>query len=1195
MSFLLGLIPVIGGAIGAGTFVGGVIDAAVVAGLSAASSSLFSKAKVSNGGGGIETTLSLDPDRPQTLVLGRAVVGGQLDFAATWGHYGRNENYHENVLLGMAIRLADHPIEVIERVWVNGEIITYRGTTGNGDVSLMSGDLLSYRFYSGWQNAADPVLVDGAQQSGHNAWPTTAIGRSTAYVRPWAMYQKTRMNKIPTFKWGIQGAACYDPRFDSTVSGNGPMRWGSLGTYRISRNPIVQAYNVARGIKVAASSGALLHHYGLEDSDTDIWPLDNFYAAANECDRIITTGDGRQIPQYTAGGEITVDTPPYDAMEALVATAGGRLADLGGRFVAILPSMLSTPVAIITDADVLASRELTTDLLAEDDERVNTVAATYLNWETGEKGDAPLYENTTLIAQDGGRRSKPLDTTLVDELDQVQRLQSQAALESRRQRRLALSLAARWIWLRAGHVIAWYSEERGFDYKLFSVEGSNEEQNYDSTLTIQEVDPNHYYPPTAGMIRPRSDAVFIPVSAIVRDAVDFAVAPFPWHGDNGRTAPAILATWVNPDDAEIAYFQIRRASDPSVVMRQQADITGAGVAASVILVGGLTRNTAYQVQMRLAGSGIGDGAWSLWRDVIAPDVGDVDLQDLGADVRAYLVTVDQLGDATVADARNQVAAAQANAAAIVEAQLGRVLDQISAERAAAAAREEGVRRVDSLRTEIDAATGAVAAALEQRLEAVKGGSTSSIAQVQTALAAGDAALASQIENVQSSVGTSIAGILRTQQSLTTETGALADQLDGLTASLGDTNAAATREQLARVGSEASLTALIEARARDYATRLPAIGDALSLLATAVQESGERAARSRLSDTLRAEAAAIAEIVESLSVHLDQTDASIVDVQTVLAAADTAIAQRVTTIEAQVGSTGTSASLTDLAVAQAGTNESVATRLTTAESRLGSAETAITDERNARVSADGAQATLITNAQATANQATATGRLQFDVIAGPTGAQSRIRLLARALAQLGGALQQAGLLVDTDNGGRIVLEAARTIIMSSAGTVAALFDSSGKLAKAYIPTIEANMITTGQLIASSAQIGDLVVGTSNINNSAVIETSTANNSVYVTPSTPTLLNLVVANPEGFPCLIGWQLIGSFGSIPVDGRSVDIYVDGYLFDSYFGPGGAQTSNVFPLGRYGTTFTISARLRPGTGYYNGSISLFCLRLKR
>lgn len=572
--------------------------------------------------GGVQLDLRVDADVPQSLIVGRAVTAGSLVYAETYGVRGDIDNSD----LIQIIALADHPITAIQETYVESQLVSLTalpggsGTTGVGAANRGYGVEAGYDFkiafgqYLGDQTAADALAVAALGSHPERPWTADYIGRGTAYVRVHTVYDREKMTGPLPVKFVVDGIKLYDPRLDTTVGGSGAHRWGDLDTHEFTANLAVIAYNILRGIRVKDHEGTPQHFYGLEGTPAANLPLDNWFAAMNECDVVVD-----DEPQYHGGAEIGVDTEPLDAIRQILKACDGRLSELGGVY-KLRVGAPGLPVLSFTDADLRANEGDTFRPITPLERRVNHVTAKYTAPEDGwvPKVAAPRLDPEA-EAEDGRRLSADLDVPWVQSPTHVQRLQKQMLLRSRRQRRHVVPLPPGAFGLEPGDPVEWNSERNGYIDKLFELEAVELHANLDSTVTLLEIDPDDY--DWDG----ETDYIPQPVGSLVANRPapkvieGFDADGFIHIGDNGIKRAAIKVTWDAPQDGDIARveIQVRR----SVSIPETATFTTEEPAAEeMIILASIAPATTYEVRGRFRSANDYEAEWSLWEPVTTPDV-----------------------------------------------------------------------------------------------------------------------------------------------------------------------------------------------------------------------------------------------------------------------------------------------------------------------------------------------------------------------------------------------------------------------------------------------------------------------------------------------------------------------------------------------------------------------------------------------
>lgn len=730
------LVPLVAGTAFAATTAGALVatglNIVATAALSVVAGLLSKKSASATGSvGGLETTITVEPDTPRSLIVGRTVVAGSLAFAGTSQSYGRpgSTEYRENILLTQIIALADHPVSGFDEIWIDGEKSTYAVPAANSYANATIGRNITCDLYDGRQTAADGVAV-GLYAATDNPWPASAVGHGVAYARVSALYLVNVLDGIPTYKFVVRGIALYDPRRDTTVGGSGSHRFDDISTHEYTANPIVIIYNILRGIRVADGNGVIRHFYGLEGLGVADLPLDVWFAAMAACDEAVDNGDGTAGPRFQAGGEIPVDTAPMDAVDALLATCNGKRCEIGGIH-EVFVGAPGAPVLTITDDDLLAGASDTFDVILPQGDRVNAVAASYADPTTWERADAPLWRSEAYEALDGRRLTGSLSLDMVTSLPQVQRVQREVLEESRRQRKHSIPLPPWAMVARPGRAVRWYSARNGYDGKLFRVDGQAVASNLDVTLQLTELDPADYdWSP--GYYLPRSDGTYISLPPTARGVGGFSAEGAIWYGTGGQQRPAILLTWEPPgDDVERIDIELRRRVDTGQDAEPRVtDVCSTPQAGAFYVLRDLQRLTWYQVRARPAGTNGWEGEWSLWLDVQTLATGYVNLADLGAELVEKIAAIDDEGDTSLALAQE-------------------VIERLTGD---TELREDRVRWTETLREETDDKDGALHVTLTTEIAAAQAEALAAVAHETSLRVTGDTALAQDIDVVLAAVG-----------------------------------------------------------------------------------------------------------------------------------------------------------------------------------------------------------------------------------------------------------------------------------------------------------------------------------------------------------------------------------------------------------------------------------------------------------
>ena len=458
MPFIAPFVVAAAGLTGTAATIGAaVVNVGLSVGLSFAAKKLRPKQKsaTASESRGARVGLQISTNPPRTAILGEAATGGSL---AYWQLSGTN-----NDVLHMVVALADHECTSLEKVLVNGKVKAWNSTTGE---ITGYGPKLVVRFYSGAAGqTADSEIV--AASGGR--WTTNEKGTGVCYAVIRLTYDETLFPEgIPDLAFVVRGAKLYDPRTATTA-------W--------SDNPAVAIYNVLRGL---ASGGEPL--LGMNAPASAI-RLSEAQAAANACDEAVALKAGGTEKRYRCGVVVDTSQSNRDIIETLLAAMAGELIAAAGIY-RIVAGVAQTPVAALTDADLITSEALVTRPKHSRSELTNAVLGSYTDPSRAYAQVAvpPRTSSTDETADGGIRLSKAYDLAAVTSRTQAQRV---LEVERKRARRMASSsmrLRARHVGLEPGDWVTWSSDRRGYDTKTFVVHSTTGNRDLTSDIVLIETD-----------------------------------------------------------------------------------------------------------------------------------------------------------------------------------------------------------------------------------------------------------------------------------------------------------------------------------------------------------------------------------------------------------------------------------------------------------------------------------------------------------------------------------------------------------------------------------------------------------------------------------------------------------------------------------------------------------------------------------
>lgn len=597
---------------------------------------------------GVRGQIQVGGDNPLSFIVGTYATTGQLEYVGTWGKSGKTPNAY----LTQVISLSDLPVNGLVDLFVNGEKVTIDyDDTSYGDWGFPvkeyadgSDNALWVKFYDGTQTAADPLLLAEFGDHEERPWTAEMIGRGVAYAVVTGQFRRDRLTGPPRCTFGIEGIKLYDPRKDTTAGGSGPHRWGDRSTYEWSDNPKVIQYNVMRGIHYGGE-----WVYGGQGMRAFQLPVSSWFAAMNECDRLVPKKAGGTEKNFRCGFEVKGDLEPIELCQKLDRASNGKTAENGGIYKTVCgnPGM---PVYYFTDENLIVTEAQTFNPFPGLEKTYNGAHASYPEPEEAWAAkDAPPRYRADLEEEDDGRRLiANLTYEAVPYQRQVQRLM-RAALEANRRFRShqgVFTPAAKL--LEPLDVIAWTSARNGYDNKRFQLGAIDDLNNVNQSAAFSELDPSDYDWSTDYEL-PTSNGPIGRVKPQPQVLTGFGVFPDTVKDANGNDRrPAILLTWPwNADDVAIRAiaFRVRRQDNQETVFAGRFDQPEDGqvLLAPFSLVG----NEDYEVRAKfITNSNTELFAWSSWLPVTTPDV-----KFIAEDILDGAVTAQKIADAAITAAK----------------------------------------------------------------------------------------------------------------------------------------------------------------------------------------------------------------------------------------------------------------------------------------------------------------------------------------------------------------------------------------------------------------------------------------------------------------------------------------------------------------------------------------------------------------
>jgi len=612
---------------------------------------------------GIRTTATQSGGvNSEGFILGWYATEGQL-VAPPMSHGKSGKT--PNAYLNYVIEVGGIPGQTLDGVILDGEPVDI-GTEPDADYGL---PLLGrfegkawIRYHDGRQTAADAMLVAKYPAPYVRPWGAERIGAGICYAVMTFRYDREVYSGFPKVRFVLGGIPLYDPRKDGTAGGSGSHRFGQPATYEPSVNPVVQVYNILRGI--ALPGGDV---WGGECAAEDL-PLATWASAMTVAD--VSVGGN---PRYRAGLEVLVEDEPFSVIEELLKGCSGQLSEMGGVW-SIRVGAPGLPVYFVTDDDIIVTSPEDFDPFPAPEATYNGVAANYPDPRSGWEGkDATPRYDAAWEAEDGGRRLVA-DLTLpaAPYPAQVRRLMAAYAKDARRWRRHTLTLPPDAAALMPLDLISWTSARNYYSAKLFEVvEVVRDPVGGLVQVLLRERDPSDYDPPSVTLPDPPTLTPQLPTVQAVPGWSVSGVSILDGAGTARR--PALLVGWTADamEDAEGLRWQVRVAGQAVSLRGSTQDIEAGQRHIHEVLPA-----TVYEARARIIAPRPTE--WSNWISATTPGVklgpADLDWSELEAEILDQLSTLEDWINSELDLAADAIAEAEAEIAALTAEQAQQAAD-----------------------------------------------------------------------------------------------------------------------------------------------------------------------------------------------------------------------------------------------------------------------------------------------------------------------------------------------------------------------------------------------------------------------------------------------------------------------------------------------------------------------------------------
>lgn len=383
---------------------------------------------------------------PSDWVYGHTVKAGVLSFGEEekGGWQDDNPNPEENQgyveWWHQVLTLCDHPIERIDRIWLNDDLIETFG--GNASYDL-------------WNNrtTADQFMLQNCP-----SWKSDMIGRGLTALRTSFLFsQKKFPTGMPNVKVEIFGRRIYDPRDRIT-------KW--------SDNAALVYLDFIR------------NHPKIKVPDERIdW--ESFKRAASICDEIVTRPDGKPEKRYTINGAFDLSERPSAIMDDMLAAMSGERTEFGGLHGVMAGAYYGGMPVVVTGGMIISDVDITPESARRD--RVNTITGTFVDpQQLYIETDYPEVRVAEWVQQDGEELKDDLKLRFVTSDYQAQRLANIQMRRKRLGRTIAFKMNASGYGIRQGMYIQLKLPEMGIDTELRVIDWSLDPSDMSVAITTRQ-------------------------------------------------------------------------------------------------------------------------------------------------------------------------------------------------------------------------------------------------------------------------------------------------------------------------------------------------------------------------------------------------------------------------------------------------------------------------------------------------------------------------------------------------------------------------------------------------------------------------------------------------------------------------------------------------------------------------------------
>lgn len=411
---------------------------------------------------------TVDPRAFRKTVFGSTAMATDIRYEE-WS--GADQDYCDWIVC-----LASHAIDGVDEIWLNDELAwtlaggvqgKFVGYFEVPNIILEGSPGNAFTFASGQWNQAHRLTGCAYLRL---RFKVTGNGKKAE--SPFSSGPTSRITIIG------RGAKLYDPRRDSTVGGDGPMRWNDQSTWRyttddgviIGENLPLQILRVLLGWRITnpvSSEKQLATGVGLPAKRLN---LPTFMTSASIAEELVNRSTGNPEPRYFGAGVISEGDDPKTTLDALCLACCGRFLDTAGRLSFSIAhndlAEMASDEGLLTD-DVVGPFTWDPDPALE--QTPNVARGRFVDPSPASLYQLIDYPEVRLPSPDGIDRILNLDLGVVESASHAQRVVKQVLQRKQYQRSFSAPFDERaWIWP-VGKIVPFTFAPLGFVRRPFRV------------------------------------------------------------------------------------------------------------------------------------------------------------------------------------------------------------------------------------------------------------------------------------------------------------------------------------------------------------------------------------------------------------------------------------------------------------------------------------------------------------------------------------------------------------------------------------------------------------------------------------------------------------------------------------------------------------------------------------------------------